>query len=811
MIRRVAAGLLLLAAPALAQPPGAPPGGPENVARGTTYTLFPAPNYPYCTDPDDRVQLTDGQSTAGYFWTQPGTVGWTHARYATITLDLGQVEPIGGAALTTAAGAAGVTWPLAIHVLVSDDGKSFRDAGDLVALDLKAHGPWPEKYAIRRLWTTELRTRGRYVQLVLIPLPGGPYLFVDEVEVLRGPAELLRRDLTGQPVTDAKTLFEQGRIQRAVTHRWQADAAGLRSLISSSRLPDDARQQLLARLEEVVQQQAAAKVSADASFRAVLPIGEGHARLLAIQAQLWRRLGRPAFHGWVVPPWDPLELITVPPENPTGPVEVHMMRGEYREAAVNLANSTDRPLNVRLRFEGLPQSPTPGYVTVHEVTWTDTSQGVPVAAALPEAARTDGAWSVTVLPGLIQQVWLTLHGTDLASGEYAGSLIAQPEGYAALAMPIRLRVWPFDFPEKTTLWLGGWCYTNGNGAYGVTPKNRRQFLEHVQTRFVNAPWASGSVMMDFRIAEGDPPRVTLNTEVFDDWIGQWPRAGRYMVFLAQGHTFAGATVGTPAFDRRVGAWISAWVRHLGTKGIAPDRLALLIHDEPHEQTDVAPIVAWAKAIRAAEPKVLIWEDPTYRDPAKAPAELFEVCHVLCPNRPMWLAGGKSFAEFYLDQQRRGRVLEFYSCSGPARLLDPYSYYRLQAWHCWQVGATGSFFWALGDNSGASSWNEYLATAGPYTPLFIEDQSIVAGKQMEAIRQSAEDFEYFVMLRKAVDRAKTAGRADASVAKAEALLATGAADVLGAAGANQLRWHDPKDRTKADAVRLEILKALEALE
>ena len=98
-------------------------------------------------------------------------------------------------------------------------------------------------------------------------------------------------------------------------------------------------------------------------------------------------------------------------------------------------------------------------------------------------------------------------------------------------------------------------------------------------------------------------------------------------------------------------------------------------------------------------------------------------------------------------------------------MDPYSYYRLQAWHCWQIGGTGSFFWAFGDNSGSSSWNEYLAAHnGPFTPLFLDAETVVAGKQMEAIRESVEDFEYFVMLRRATDRAKAAGRVDAAIAR-----------------------------------------------
>ena len=148
--------------------------------------------------------------------------------------------------------------------------------------------------------------------------------------------------------------------------------------------------------------------------------------------------------------------------------------------------------------------------------------------------------------------------------------------------------------------------------------------------------------------------VKLDTQMMDDWLAQWSDARMYYVFLdlAERRDFEGAKLGTAECDRNVGAWISAWVHHLGTKGIPPERLGLLIYDEPHEKSDIEPFLAWAKAIRAAEPKVLIWEDPVYNDPTKTPAALLESCNILCPNRPMWLAHGESFARFYREQQAR---------------------------------------------------------------------------------------------------------------------------------------------------------------
>ncbi|MGO8747231.1 MAG: discoidin domain-containing protein [Thermoguttaceae bacterium] len=783
---------------------------PENIALGKHYKLWPAPNYPYCTDPDDAIQLTDGKTTKDYFWTQKGTVGWSNVPYVTITVDLGKDEPIDGVAFDTAAGVAGVEWPLEIDVLVSGDGKVYHHAGDLVSLDRKHNGFWPKGYAIRRLVTHELQTHGRYVQFLLIV--HGPFAFCDEVEVFHGPGSLLAQS-AGPPAADAKQIVGARKVELAIRHRYEADVASLRALIRAARLPSDAESRLLGRLDEVgAGLQRTASEPQPTPFRAILPFGRDHARLFALQAELWKAMGCPALSAWVPATWDPV-LLFGPPQRPGGRIEVHVMRGEYRAAAVNLANSRPEPVHVAAKMEDLAPGPCvlQKSVRLHEVQWTDTSMGEPVAAALPELSAGSAGPAALVPSGLVRQLWLTFHvDRETPPGEYHGNLVLDTSDRSQstpIRVPIRLHVYPIDFPQQTTLWLGGWCYTDGKGSGGVTQANRTAFIRHLREHFVNCPWATSGVMMQCSFSPSDPDKVELDTRGMDEWLTQWPDAKRYMVFLSAGSSLGGARFDSPEFPRRVKAWISAWVRHLETKGVSPDRLCLLIEDEPHEGTDVGPLIAWARAIHAAEPKVVIWEDPTYDNPAKAPSALFEGCQILCPNRPMWLTSGEKFARFYLNEQQAGRTLQFYSCSGPARLLDPYSYYRLQAWHCWQIRATGSWFWSFGDNDGSSSWNEYMAVAGPYTPLFLDDNSVVAGKQMEAIRESVEDYEYFVMLRQAITRAKAAGRTGAEIDRAEALLSDGVRQVLVAPGAEKLFWREPKDRNRADTVRLDVLKAL----
>ena len=216
--------------------------------------------------------------------------------------------------------------------------------------------------------------------------------------------------------------------------------------------------------------------------------------------------------------------------------------------------------------------------------------------------------------------------------------------------------------------------------------------------------------------DGNP---IIDTKQWDAWQAQWPNAKKYCIFLSLGgldhgtrQAFAGATAGTPEFDEKVGRFFSAWAKHWKSRGIDPSQIVILGHDEPRGEVDVEAIGAWVKAIRKAVPEIVHFSDPIYKNPAGAPAELFELFDILCPNRPMWLSHQKAFDAFYGKQAEAGKTLQLYSCSGPARLLDPYSYYRLQAWQCWKIGGTGTFFWALGDNQRESSWNEYLVGSGP---------------------------------------------------------------------------------------------------
>jgi Big-like domain-containing protein len=238
---------------------------------------------------------------------------------------------------------------------------------------------------------------------------------------------------------------------------------------------------------------------------------------------------------------------------------------------------------------------------------------------------------------------------------------------------------------------------------------------------------------------------------------------------------------------------------------------LLLVDEPHSSAQDDRIVTWAQAIKAAQPAVRIWENPTYPDPDTARPRLLDAADVLAIKTWLMVKQGEAFADFFRRRGRQGQELALYGASGPARLVDPYTYQRVQAWRCADMGAAGSFFWSFSDDAAGQSWNEYGTTKAPYSPFFVSDGQVTISKHAQAIREGVEDFEYLAMLRLRLQAIHATDPNRPGLTEAGAFLDSAVAAVLHADGANDLQWDADKDRSAAERVRLAIASTLEALE
>ena len=135
-----------------------------------------------------------------------------------------------------------------------------------------------------------------------------------------------------------------------------------------------------------------------------------------------------------------------------------------------------------------------------------------------------------------------------------------------------------------------------------------------------------------------------------------------------------------------------------------------------------------------------------------------------------------------------------------------------AWMSWRYGASAIYCWSLTDTGGASSWNEYVAIRDTYAPLFISEDSVTAGKHLEAAREGVEDYEYFVMLDRAIREAHAQGANGPEVEEARQLLESLPVRVCDAVDQKVFpNWlRENVDRTLADKARIQILTALTSL-
>lgn len=789
----------------MARPPG------ENIARGCPVTFGTAPNYGYSTDPGDATQLTDGEYSAGYFWVQKSTVGWCHVSPVVITIDLGKAQPIGGLSYNTAAGCAGVGWPSGILVIVSDDEKTWRYVDDLLVLAAKNGLPAADRYSVYRYVSGDFKTRGRYVRLA-VGAPSG-FTFCDEIEVYRGPEALLSQEPTSQIVTaDIKELVSNLATRSGVFWRLTTDLTTARTAIGTSKLPEAEKNRLLPRLQAAEQELPKLPLPDPETFRAILPLNDTHARILSVYGPLLRARGLPSFFAWKKNRFDYLTPTEAPAVAPSSvSLSVEMMGNEFRSDAFLLTNATEEPVNATVRVQGLPGAPRPSWLSVSAVPWTDTSQRVPIAAALPEARYDGGTFRVPVPAGMTCKVWLTIDSSSLKPGSHKGNLVVEGAGHR-IRVPFGLRVSPVKM-GRPRLSVGMWDYTNGKGAYGIAERNLTSAIEMMRSHFVDSPWATQSVLPWPEARDFDANHQLmkpLDFSAFNEWVKRWPNARHYLVFanVLDRSVFAGERMGTASFNARVGAWAKAIAEHAQAIGLKPKQLGLLLVDEPSANENDEFIAGWAQPIKAVAPEITLFEDTAWERPDLAKIqEAITLADILCPYLGRWYTGGDAAQQYYQQRRAAGQKVWFYQASGPAKLFDPYRYHRLQAWECFRYGAVGMGFWAFGDPAGAkTSWNEYTATGSPYTPVFLGTDDVTDGTHWQAVREGVEDFEYLAMLRDAADRTKDADLR----AQAKVLLAEAPGKVVGPYQPD-VSWSREEDRTLADTYRLKALGLLEKIQ
>jgi hypothetical protein len=766
----------------------------QNIALGCAVSFDPFPNYPLCTDADDARQVTDGKFAPGGFWTDVETVGWAVASPYHIRIDLGKIRPISGVMYSTAGRAnAGVLWPAALAVQVSDDGVNYYYVGDLVALD-RLNGPLPklgDDNINHRFTTDKLRTHGRYV-VVSIMAEGDAQAYFDEIEVYSGDDSWLSDKLPGRADGDYRNCIYQ--VMRGLGNMVKAN-------IKKAIISDEAKSNLYARLDALQNGGEPPLPVYTAGFKAILPMDNYQASILATNGSLLHELGLPPITIWQKHRYTRLGVTDFPAKQGAS-INIDAMRNEFRADSFLVTNATDKPVISTLKISGVHGAPKPDWLEVSNVPWTDTAMREPVAAALPPAEYKGDGYEITIPAGMTRVVWLTVDTSRLASRNHKG-VMTLSSGRNTAIIPIQVRVSKIEMP-RPRLSLQVWDYAHHTGLRAIVPGNIDSATRMMQSHFVDTPWANGDAIP---YTENPAPE---SFSILDKWIKRWPDARYYMINAYTQTEFRDVKIGTPEFNTKIGNWAKALEAHMRSLNIDPRKLCILIQDEPMTVAQDEFVAAWARAIKASGAKITIFQDPYWTHPEKNPIqEAITLPDILCPNLDVYLRGKLDTIRYWEKIRQSGHKLWFYQCAGPVRNFDPTVYYRLMAWQAFKAKAEGIGFWSFGDiGGGSSSWNEYTITGVAYAPEFIEDAGVTDSVHWQAVREGIEDYEYLSMLRDATQKCRNQKlKSEANALIEEIVDALTADRYEGSAGKT---WKDNPLHAKVDESRIRILRMLEKI-
>ncbi len=790
-----------------------PPG--PNVALGKSYALEPSPSYSLCTDEGDLVQLTDGAFApeTGSIWFHKECVGWYYPKPAVfITLDLEEDTPIAGVTVSTQAGGAGVAWPPALLIAVSEDAEQFEIVGELMYLSSK-YGARPPSG--RHVFATDdLRCHGRYVRLMI---PPGRYIFADEIEVYRGPDELLTQPFTGERFDDITEYLSTNQVPMAIRNWVAWDIFRARQELAASRAPEHTRSTVAETINRIATDNSRLVSPPGDQYRSIFPLTTAHERLFRVLGNLRGAEGRPRLQLWKSNRWQRLSLWDAPPDGQSArdvTIRVRMLHGERRADTVNIANNSRRPVSARVWLEGLPGGATPGYVSLRQAQYVALTSGRWDADALPEAVLEDGRWQVDLPAGVSRQLWLAFDpGAEVKPGDYRGTVVVEAGDGEQLRVPLRLTLEPLQYPNEHTLAFGMWDYASpGRGAYGLNPGNLSAAIAHMHSYGYNVPWSRLFPSVSAEHFDDDDRLVTQpDMSGFDEWMSMWPDARYYAVFFGSwtvsADSYAGVEIGSEKFKKRVAAVMRFWADHVRGLGIDPQRILILTVDEPRAEhgRNAERSVLWARTIKAAVPEFTLFVDPTDRQPQSTGLrEMYEAHDVLCPHIGHYFPDGQGAWDFYEELRAGGRQLWLYNTSGGPASLDAIRNHRGQQWKLWSIQGTGTHFWSYAGVGGSpgGSWNQFAAVSEIYSKVYIDATSITDGKHWLAIVEGIQDYEYLRMLRDRISELDAAGRESPARDRARELLRLLPADAIEAA--------DGGDIDAYDRARLAVLDALLAL-
>ncbi len=714
----------------------ATPGLAENLALRRPYTLSHPPNYPFCTDPGDATDLTDGiryDPRGTSLWTQKTSVGWALGeQFKQIEIDLGQLCRISAVTIETAADARSQgTFPLSVMVFLSDDGKSYNFAGELINEAINQN-----RYVVHTFQLTGLKEQGRYVRLQTIR--GGFYVFCDEIEVQGTRAAGLRPQT--RPLNVAATLAlakQRVSVLRQNNSSLSLLAEAHARLTAEQDAHPAATQAARAGLAQLKQAILARTQAHPIDFYKGIPFTPLDQRTGEVVGAFLAATGRDPLEMEAVNPWADHLPFDGKPSPPAIRVP-HLLAGEWAEMAFNVTNATAQQRAVSVAVTGLPD----GIIRLQEVIFVEAfGFRIRADALLPLKGMLD-------LPaGISKQIWLSIDTRSLAPGTYTGTLQLS-DGRLLERQPFSFVVTPLKMPAQASLDINVFSYLHLNLGVADPAGMARDLAEH----YVNNQTVISPYLPQPRVNAAGDSIGPMDFSKMDAYMDRLPQTRRWTLWTGfeWDHRQMVPIAGQPRRQKVFAHWLKEVIQHMKQKGYGYDQFAFLWIDEPNQENMRKIVKPASDVLREVDPRAQVWLDISSDNTETSLAAYENAVDIWCPTSE------KLGWDFWQGKQ----TWHYDSASDKSR--SPAGHYRIKAWKSLAYGTTGNAFWTYTDN--AHLWDDYAGNPS-YSVVYDGPDGVVSSKRWDAYRAGVEDHELGQLLKATLARARSAGTADTSQVKA----------------------------------------------
>jgi hypothetical protein len=686
-----------------------------NLAQGMPYVYSPPALYDLTRDEGDATQLTDGKLAPDTMWMSRQAVGWlASATPIEIEIDLQDVKPVGRVCLRSARRAeAGVSFPRRVDVFASADHEHYGWIGNLMAGQEAGEGP----YLAKNFCSDVMRRDARYIRLLVAPK--GAYFFTDEVEVWP-PAEAgpTKGSEANRSAPLALSELKAFALEHQVVSRMAEGLDQRPARTTPSSVPTGGLRNVMRGLED--------KSGA-----------LGLERLASLEREMWQAVRQErstaghVLEVWLADPWRLATPIDAAPSL-SAAEEIDMPQGGHAAITLAVEHAEEQPLRVSATAEALGATKDALRLSLFAVAMVTRADGV--RQGDPLLPLSNGAFEVA--SGESRQLWIDVAAPGGTTGRYTvhvrleAAIGGRP---VSRVLDIPVRVWavaPPPLPPSTVVW----GYLDSPPIRGLSKAAAADMLAHGVTTAVlpavDIPWpkpgvpATGNSIGDYRKSE----------EVMEVLKGH----RQYLFFLGFNSDSSNRTFGrrhpflSDAWKALFTDWIKEWSARLKQSGIGYDAFALYPVDEPHKGAEAEALIAVARLIKTADPRIRVYT--TLDRPEILSDDMLKSIDIFQLNGPALTPTVVS------KLKERGKQVWAYATVGGGKAGNPASFYRAQAWEAFALGASGFGFWAYADvGQSGTAWNDTDDVRPDYAVIYEGHPGIISSKRWEAWREGVQDF------------------------------------------------------------------------